>query len=137
MRAIALLALVLAAPVQAQMYKCVDGRGVTRYTDGPGPGCKEVDIRGSPPISGSIRAPERDLAKEEADFRRRQVERETSAERERQALEQRCSRVRREQASLASGRVARINEKGEREYMDDAVREQRLAQLQREASGCP
>lgn len=41
-------------PAAAQVYKCVDARGVTHYSDKPQPGCKggPVDIRGSPPISG-------------------------------------------------------------------------------------
>ena len=36
-----LLSLFLAAlPAQAQMYKCVDARGKTQYSDKPMPGCK-------------------------------------------------------------------------------------------------
>ncbi|HUQ75803.1 MAG TPA: DUF4124 domain-containing protein [Burkholderiales bacterium] len=135
---LAALLLFVALPAQAQMYKCVDQRGVTRYTDAAGPGCKPVDIRGSPPISGAIQPPAEDLARDEADFKRRQRERESNDLRERQALEQRCVPLRREQAVLSSGRrLQRINEKGEREYLEDAVREQRLAQLQRELAGCP
>ena len=133
------LALVLAAgPVSAQMYKCVDAKGVTRYTDSPGAGCKEVAIRGSPPISGAIQPPAEDLARQEAEFRRRQLEREQTAERDRTTLTQRCIQMRREYAALSNARrVVRFNEKGEREYVDDGVREKRVAELQREMAGCP
>lgn len=136
---LALLTLVLVAcPVQAQMYKCVDAKGVTRYTDSPGAGCKEVAIRGSPPISGAIQPPSEDLARQEAEFRRRQLEREESADRDRTSLAERCIQMRREYAALSSARrVARFNEKGEREYLDDSVREKRVAELQREIARCP
>ena len=138
MKAAALVFLLVALPVQAQMYKCVDARGVTSYTDKARPGCKEVAIRGSPPISGSLQPPKQDLNFEEAEFRRRQLERAAAADDERQALTQRCTQLRREHAALSGGRrLVRINEKGEREFMDDAVRERRVAELQRELARCP
>ena len=42
--------LVCAAPAFAQMYKCVDARGRTHYTDKPGPDCKggPVEMRIAP-----------------------------------------------------------------------------------------
>lgn len=136
---LAFLALILVAcPVQAQMYKCVDAKGVTRYTDSPGPNCKEVEIRGSPPISGKLQPQKTDLGFEEAEFRRRQAERAAAEDDERQAFVERCVQMRREHAALSAGRrLARINEKGEREFMDDAVRERRIAELQREVARCP
>jgi len=54
-RIIALGFLLAAAfPAAAQMYKCVDERGVTHYTDKPRPDCKggKVDIRPIPSLSG-------------------------------------------------------------------------------------
>ncbi len=57
MRTLALTALLLAcAPAYAQMYKCVDARGVTHYSDKPlPPSCKggAVKIRGTPPSGAS------------------------------------------------------------------------------------
>ena len=138
MRLLGLLLVTAACHAQAQMYKCVDERGVTRYTDSAAPGCKEVAIRGSPPISGSIQAPSEDLARKEAEFRRRQVEREEGAAREQQAAAQRCMQLRREQTILAtSRRIVRMNEKGEATYVEDAARDQRLADVQRELARCP
>jgi len=79
------LAALLAAPhAQAQMYKCVDARGVTQYADKPCPGGKgkEVDIQGQPPISGKVTPGREDLKAAERDFQRRQAlqERERLAE---------------------------------------------------------
>jgi hypothetical protein len=138
----AALALLLAAAgaAHAQMYKCVDERGVTHYTDKPRPGCKggEVDIRPIPPMGGGIKAPAADLKRQDADFRRRQIEREKHEATDRKALDQRCQRVRNELLRLQSaGRIARLDEKGERVYMDDAVRQQRIEQLKSELRGCP
>jgi len=46
--------------------------------------------------------------------------------------------VRQELAWLsASTRVARINDAGERVYMDDATRESRMAQLKQQMRDCP
>lgn len=138
-------ALVLALCAQgaaAQIYKCVDARGVTHYADKPTPGCSNaaVDIRGSPPISGTLAAPAENTAEQEADFRRRHLERE-EAERvqrvERATLESRCAVLRQERAVLASGRrLVQINPQGEREYVDDAVRERRLAEVQAALQQC-
>jgi hypothetical protein len=137
-RAAALL-LAIALPAQAQMYKCVDERGVTRYTDEAGARCKPVDIRGSPPISGGVQPPGGgDLPRQDADFKRRQLEREKAAAREKQALTERCARLRAERGTLSTGRrLARINDKGERVYLEDADRDRRVAELQRELAACP
>jgi response regulator RpfG family c-di-GMP phosphodiesterase len=127
-----------ACHAQAQMYKCTNERGVVQYTDKPGAGCKEVAIRPSPPISGSLQAPSEDLARQEAEFRKRQLDRDTSVTQERQALAQRCTQMRREQSLLmTSRRLVRMNEKGEATYVEDAARDQRLADIQRELGRCP
>jgi Domain of unknown function (DUF4124) len=139
-----LAALVLAAatlPAQAQMYKCVDQHGKTRYSDQPGTGCREIDIRPSPPLSGAVPAPAESFAVQDADLKRRQLEREAAAAKEtaeRDALERRCATGHREQAVLASGvRISNVNAAGDLVYMDDATRERRLAELARELRSCP
>ena len=143
MRALSLAVLVLlsAGPAGAQVYKCVDERGVTHYSDKPRPDCKggAVDIRASPPVSGSAAPPRTpDLAREDADFKRRQIEREQAEAKDKAALEGRCARLRREHAVLASGmRVFHLNNRGERVYVEDAARDARLAKLTDELRGCP
>ena len=133
------IGLLLAAPLAcAQMYKCVDERGKTQYTDKPCKGGKQVDIQGQPPIGGELKAPVENLPKDEADFKRRQAERERAEATDRAALRQRCDQARREQSLLARGSmVFKQGTDGQRVYMDDAQREQRLAQLQEQLRGCP
>ena len=141
MKACALALLVIALPAYAQMYKCVDERGATQYTDKPRPGCKPAAIQGSPPISGEVRSRTEDFAGQDAALRRRQLEREAAEAQERearQALVQRCAKLREDYGMLSSGtRVFTRNAQGERVFLDDAVREQRIARLQQELRGCP
>jgi hypothetical protein len=141
MRALAVLLLLAALPAQAQMYKCVDENGRPRYSDQPGAGCKEIDIRPSPPLSGSVQGRPENFAEQDAELKRRQIEREAAAAKEaseREAAERRCGALRREQTVLAGGvRISNVNAAGDLVYMDDATRERRLAELARELRNCP
>jgi hypothetical protein len=106
------------------MYKCVDQKGVTHYTDAPLPGCKggEVDIGPAP----------------SADFRRRQNERAQAEASLRAALETRCKALRLEHARLSSGsRLAQIDADGERVYLPDELKDQRLAEVREAMRACP
>jgi hypothetical protein len=130
-RLVAAALIAICGPGYAQMYKCVDERGVTHYSDKPRPGCKggEVNIQGSPPVSGSLQPRKDDFDKQNADFAQRQIERERAESQEKKALETRCARLRQENARLSSGvRSA---------YLEDANRDARLAQLKEELRGCP
>ena len=120
------------------MFKCVDERGVTQYTDKPRPGCKggEVDIRPQPPMSGKVTGGKQDLGTAERDFQRRQIQRGRQDEAEARRLaeeKRRCAGLR---ANLerysAQRRIASIDAKGERVFMDDATREAKLSQLNEE-----
>jgi hypothetical protein len=133
-------ALLLPAWAHAQMYKCVDERGVTTYSDKPRPGCKggAVDIRPSPPLSGQVQPRSEDLAGEDAAFRRRQLERERAGAKEQAALDKRCKSLRQEHARLSSGRrLSQVNADGERVYLPDDVRSQRLEQVSAALRACP
>ena len=58
MRMIGLALLVaLALPAQAQLYKCVDARGKTHYSDKPIPGCRAVRTTETPPRGAASAAP--------------------------------------------------------------------------------
>jgi len=129
-----LLLCVVAAPVQAQMYKCVDAKGVTHYTETPVRGCKgrEVGIKPQPPIGTPAPAQE-DVAEQERAFRRRQLERGATAEKsaaEAKQREQRCSAAKAEHARLSNSRLFDRNARGEREFLDDAATARRIAQSQ-------
>jgi len=112
MRTLALTILLLAcAPAYAQMYKCVDARGVTHYSDKPlPPSCKGgvVKIRGTQPSTGT-----RPSAPPAAG---------TAAE-----LNRRCARTAQEYARTQAGR---------RDGTSDEIREQRLEELREQSRGC-
>jgi len=55
-----LVALLLAASPAAfaQMYKCVDAKGRTQYSDKPAPGCKATLIKGEAPPPAPGKSPQ-------------------------------------------------------------------------------
>ena len=143
MRALAAALLLVPVLVHAQMVKCVDERGIVHYTDKPRPGCRggEVNIQGQPPISGKLQPRTLDPAREEREFQRRRIEGERQAkgeEREREARRRRCATMHSELQRLESQRrVVSVNPQGERTFLDDGVRQQRIEQLRAEiARGC-
>jgi hypothetical protein len=133
-RPLALALLLVALPAQAQMYKCVDARGVTQYSDKPcaaGKG-KAVDIRAQPPISGKLQGAG-DPGAAERDFQRRQIERareEEAVAARAQQNKQRCAAMHSQLDFLTRfNTISKMNEKGERVYMDDATRSAQVEQL--------
>lgn len=143
MRVLAAALLLVAVPVHAQMVKCVDARGVVHYTDKPPPGCRggEVNIQGQPPISGKLQPRTLDPAREEREFQRRRIEGERRAqaeERELEARRRRCASLQAQLQGLESQRrVVTVNPQGERTFLDDGARQQRIEQLRTEiARGC-
>jgi hypothetical protein len=135
------LVLLAALPAWGQVYKCVDKNGVTHYTDTPPPGCRggAVEIRPIPSVSGAQAAPRgEDFARQDAEFKRRQNERAAVDAQEQASQEARCGSLRREHAALSpEGRLWRFNDQGERVYVPDEVRDQRLAQVREALRGCP
>ncbi len=112
MRTLTLTVLLLAcAPAYAQMYKCVDARGVTHYSDKPlPPSCKggAVKIRATPPTgTGGPSVPA--AAGTAADLNRR------------------CARTAQEYTRMQSAR---------RDGKPDENRDQRLEELREQARGC-
>ena len=135
-----LAGLVVAFPASAQMYKCVDEKGVTQYRDqpcAPGKG-RQVNIQPIPSLSGSTpQAPSDDLKQQEADFKRRQVERAEAESAGKAEMDKHCARLKREQALLSGGsRVSRIVD-GKRVYLDDSTRDARLVELKDALRSCP
>ena len=116
------------------MYKCLDARGVTQYSDKPcadGKG-KAVDIRSQPPTSGTL-APKPDAGAAERDFQRRRIERAREDEAVAAQAEQRkrrCSTLHSQLDFLTRfNSISKMNEKGERVYMDEATRNSNIEQL--------
>lgn len=160
--ALALGAAALAAlPAGAQqLYKYVGPDGKVQYSDRPPPDGRKAEKVTSSRISsvgpgpgGSAAAASGDAAKASAPktaaeqdqaFRQRRIDADDKAKKdEKLALDQQqkaesCAGARREIAGLQSGaRAARMNENGERIYLDDAGVQSEVARLQREvAAGC-
>lgn len=151
-------ALLLVAPAAAQqMYKYIGPDGRVQYSDRPPLSGQKVEkITGSRISSvgpgGAIgagsdgartNAPKTPAEQEQA-FRQRRVEAEEKAKKEEKlaqetrAKEESCAGARRELAGLQSGgRVARLNEQGERIFLEDDQIQQEIARIQREiAVGC-
>lgn len=137
-------ALAWATVVHAQVYRWVDPDGRVHYSDQPPPGARQYEqLRGGRPAAPEA-APENQAAEtpappsyqeQDAEFRRRQVERAERAAQEQKAREEaavrqrQCSEARNQLAALQSGqRIARFNAQGEREILDEA---QMAAELER------
>ena len=151
---------VLAAGAQAQVYKCIGAGGKTTYLQSPCPSsAKSAAIRRTvppaPPQSepaASIGRPDKadkagkaakasgpkSAAELEQEFRKRKQELEKSREKEAQKLaetksrDENCRNSRLQIINLESGaRQFRIDEKGERQFLDEAGIEQERAKARK------
>lgn len=153
------LALCLAAPVSAQLYKWVDANGKVQYSDKPPPSnvkterLREPPPPPAPPAASDAKADaKKDAAKagpktaaeQEQAFRKRQLDaakaQEEQGKKDTAAREkaENCARAKAAVANLQmGGRQTRVNSKGEREFMDDQQIAQELARAQQiVASSC-
>ena len=138
------LGLCVALPASAQMYKWVDSDGRVQYSDKPPPGNIKSEKLSAPARAGAPAASEgkpektKDAAKaspntaaeQEQAFRKRQLDAAKAQEEEGQKQAQ--ARERAENCKRAQ--AARVDEKGERVYMDDRQIDQETAKAQREAA---
>lgn len=140
--AVALAVCVL--PAHAQ-YQWRDANGRMVFSDQPPPpSVKPGNVLRAEPMPSPVGRPQGASARELAadrELARRQkaAEQAGKAERERQQAEQSarlaraCEEGRTELRTLESGmRMARVNKDGEREYLDDAERDKRIAALRRD-----
>ncbi len=128
----------------AQVYQWKDANGKTIFSDKPPIG-KNVSVKQPAPASettgesqaeakaGDVKTP-KSLAERDLDFRKRQKENQEKTEKardEQQQANQRneyCDNNQRYLKTLESGeRIATRDDKGERNYLDDAQREQEIA----------
>ena len=125
--------LLLSSVVAAQQYKWVDQNGKTQYGDTPPPGVKAQRLKAP---SGPAAAPsaaakgdkgaktEKPLSPEAA-YRKRQEEaqkeneKQAQADQEAAAKRDNCARAQESLRAMESGRVTRMDAKGERYYLDD------------------
>jgi hypothetical protein len=134
MRTIVLLSLaLLPLAAAAEMYKWVDEKGHTVYSEQPPPDGKasKVDIRPSPPGTGT--APT-DWKQKEIDARQTRITKEQQQESQK-AVEQNAANARKHnclesqrQLNIAQAPrpVYEVNEKGEKVYLDDKERQRQI-----------
>lgn len=141
-----LLASILALPVvaNAQIYKWKDKDGVMRYSDMPPPSNVEYEsLSGKKftppkPAEAPAAAPKEPEAKGKAEAKPQETpeqmkERKRIEEADAKARQQNCSAARANlKAFEQGGRISRVNEAGEREYLDDAALAQNAEQARKD-----
>jgi len=153
MKRLAVLALALitiaALPAHAELYKWKDASGRTQYGDHPPIGMTATPVArtvgsvssgGATAAGASSYAPKTPVEQEQ-EFRKRQLERQEKATeqdklaQETKTREENCRRARSVLASLESGaRQARMDDKGERHFLDDAALEREKAEARNAVS---
>lgn len=147
-----LVAVAFAGAAHAQQYRWVDKNGKVQYGDVPPAGVKATPMRAPsgpsappPPAAASKDAPADGkkgppLTPEEA-FRKRQEDQKKAAEKASKASQEaaeskrNCDNARAQLRDLEGGvRIARTNEKGEREFLDDGQRAKEIANAQKSVS---
>ena len=135
------LALVIAlTPALAQVYKWVDEKGVTHYSETPPPDKKASKVDTGP--ANAPVAPATDWKQKELDSKQRSLEqkqRDEAAHRreanDEAARRDRCLRAQRDiRVFETQAPVYRVNERGEKVYMEDNTRAAALERARQEAS---
>ena len=142
----ALGAAFVAPAATAALYKWVDANGRVVYSDQPPIGNVKAEVIGAAAPSANPDAV-KEMANREAEFKKRQADRADDAKKaektraDTQKLAAFCAQARAQSSGLRRSDVSmyRLNEKGERVMMDDAVRvaeADRLDQMVKERK-CP
>ncbi|MDR1646504.1 MAG: DUF4124 domain-containing protein [Zoogloeaceae bacterium] len=128
------LAITVAVPVHAQVYKWKDASGQTVISDTPQPGSGKPVVR--PPANGAPAATQeapKSLADQEMDFKKRQQTQQEAAAKAAQDQTQanskqaNCERVQKNKAMLESGqRMRTMGPDGKPVYIDDQQRQQEI-----------
>jgi hypothetical protein len=140
-RAVAALALLAATAAAAQtMYKWVDEKGVTHFSESPPPdgSASKITPRVTPPSSPA--APADDWKAKDAEFRKRQIERSQKEQTDAKSAAKRQSQCDRARSRLSflrnTGRIYRDNPDGTRTFMDESERDEEMSrarEVEREA----
>ncbi len=147
-----IIAMALASGLaDAQLYKWTDASGRTQYSDKPPSDAKSVTEMRRPNPGATPAAPppgaagkSNSAADQEQAFRKRQIERQESAQKlakaddEKRRVAEQCQRSRQYLTGLdASGRQMRYDPKGERYFLDEAQIEREKQTTRAEiASNC-
>jgi hypothetical protein len=154
-------ALCAAMQAHAQVYKCVDAKGKTVYSQVPCPSGASATVLGTKPPAAPVEQPPTKDAAAKADpskpaakdpskpttaadqdleFRKRQEERAEAEKKsaaqaaDAQRKQEECRRAREQVAQYEiGGRITRMDDKGERVFLDDAQMAQEKAKWQSQA----
>jgi hypothetical protein len=131
-----------AAPAHAQVFKCVDAKGKTVYSQDPCPAGAASSVLGAKPAPARPEPAAKDdpskpaakadpskpatTAEKDQDFRKRQQDKAEADKKaadqaaETQRKQEDCRRAREQAAQYEiGGRIARLDDKGERYFLDD------------------
>jgi hypothetical protein len=130
-RIVLLACLLVPIAAAAQMYKWVDEKGVTHYSETPPPDGKaaKVDIR---PATGGASAPAgADWKQKELESKQQRVQKDQDQQQEQKQSSARYNNCMEAQRQLATAQQPRplfqVNDKGEKVYLDDKEREREIA----------
>ncbi|SDH54092.1 DUF4124 domain-containing protein [Propionivibrio dicarboxylicus] len=134
---LALSLIAATAGASAQIYRWKDENGRTVFSDKPPEGRARQQEKLDAPLSSSAGSTaQKNLAEQEISFQKRQKDARERAEKTgkdeaAQAEKQEyCTSLRRQLMALESGeRIVRRDENGERQFLDDAQREQEIAKV--------
>ena len=137
-RIVFLVALALAATTAAaQIYKWVDEKGVTHYSESPPPDKKATKVETGPASAPAPASPgwkQKAIDSRNSDIERRQADEAArrKSEYDDAVRKDRCLRAQRDlQVFEAQRPVYRVNERGEKVYMDDSARPAALQEARR------
>jgi hypothetical protein len=141
-------ALLVATPAGAQLYKWTDANGRVQYSDRPPPPGRKADtvstanvstVTGNPTPAaqpGATGEP-KSAADREQDFRKRRAEQEEAQKKQQKLAEETrarqadCQQAQRQLTALQSGqRMATVDEKGERRFLEDGEIQQAIQRTQ-------
>ena len=141
LRILAALLLAFAAGDAAALYKWVDDKGVTQYTESPPPDRKatKMEIKSSPSAVRTDDTPE-GWKEREREMRTKRLDKEQADDAERKRVERdtanrhaRCLNAQRALEMLTSRPVYRTNERGERVYLEDHQRAKEIEDFRAQA----
>ncbi|MDP1742764.1 DUF4124 domain-containing protein [Polaromonas sp.] len=138
---IALLAMGLWVPAQAQVYKWVDEKGVTQYGQKPPADHKgqKMKLPDAPPAAArgasAAKDPLATVREQDTEFKRRQIARQEAEAKDFQEAASRkqwCIEARDDLERKRHARIYDLNAKGERVFKSDANRDAFLAGMEAE-----
>ncbi len=127
--------------VYAAMYRWVDKEGKTHYSDQPPSDADAKAVNAKPASGSSSSTAVKSYQEKDQEFKKRRIEEQEADKKQKvelantQAKQKNCSDAKSRLALLqAGGRIAKTNEKGEREFLNDKDRENNLREAEKSVS---